>query len=170
MWYTGIPVGAIPATTQENDVEQDERDVMREYFTGKSYNELVASMLQLQQEHADMKRRTAEAWDAVCMLTRTIIPERMDNDQIQNITVILPDGSKKQLLVIDQVSVKTPPENKGALWEWLREHDAEALITETVNSSTLAAFVRQQMAAGDEYPVDLCNVSSYSTASLRKAS
>jgi hypothetical protein len=79
----------------------------------------------------------------------------MDKDQIQNVTVILPDGSKKQLLVLAQVSVKTPPENKLALWEWLREHDAADIITETVNSSTLAAYVRGQMKEGEPYPAEL---------------
>ena len=137
---------------------------------GTSYNQLVEMMLAAQEAHKQTKALAASYWEEVCLITRQIIPERMDADQIQNITVILPDGSKKQLLVIDQVSVKTPPENKEQLWEWLREHDAESLITETVNSSTLAAYVRQQMKAGDEYPVDLCEVSSYSTASLRKAS
>lgn len=146
------------------------RDQIIAALQGCTYNELVAAMLSAQEHHGAMKKAASEAWDEVTLISRQIIPERMDNDQIHNITVILPDGSKKQLLVIDQVSVKTPPENKGALWEWLREHDAESIITETVNSSTLAAFVRQQMAAGDEYPVDICEVSSYSTASLRKAS
>lgn len=163
-------MGASPAITQEIKMSEAELEAMRSHCANFSYNQLVAMMLELQSQHKQMKEQTSRAWDAVCMLTRQIIPERMDNDQIQNITVILPDGSKKQLLVIDQVSVKTPPENKADLWEWLREHDAEALITETVNSSTLAAYVRQQMKAGDEYPVDLCDVSSYSTASLRKAS
>ena len=151
-------------------MEQDELDAMRSHTSNFTYNQLVAMMLELQSQHSQAKQRAAEAWDHVCALTRTIIPERMDNDQIQNITVILPDGSKKQLLCMDQVSVKTPAENKSALWEWLREHDAESLISETVNSSTLAAFVRQQMKAGEEYPVDICEVSTYSTASLRKAS
>jgi hypothetical protein len=52
----------------------------------------------------------------------------------------------------------------------LRKHDAAEIITETVNSSTLAAYVRQQMKAGDPYPNDICEVSAYATASLRKAS
>lgn len=139
-------------------------------YDGFTYNELVGLMLEFQAAHNEAKSVAAEAWADVCLITRTVIPTRMDRDQIQNITVILPDGTKKQLLCLDQVSVKTPADNKGALWEWLREHDAGALITETVNSSTLAAYVRQQMAAGDEYPVDICEVSSYTTASLRKAS
>lgn len=134
------------------------------------YDELVAAMLEAQIHHAEMKATTSEAWDEVCLIARQIIPNRMDADNIQNITVILPDGSKKQLLVIDQVSVKTPPEKKLELWEWLRDHDAAEIITETVNSSTLAAYVRQQMKAGDPYPNDICEVSAYATASLRKAS
>lgn len=151
-------------------MDKEEKDAMDLYCGNFSYNQLVAMMLELQDQHRQLKAQTGEAWENVCHLARSIIPNKMDAEQIQNITVILPDGSKKQLLVIDQVSVKTPAEKKGDLWEWLREHDAEALITETVNSSTLAAYVRQQMKAGDEYPVDICEVSTYATASLRKAS
>ena len=151
-------------------METEEMDAMRSHTSNFTYNQLVAMMLELQSQHAQAKQQASDAWDHVCALTRTIIPERMDNDQIQNITVNLPDGSKKQLLCMDQVSVKTPAENKSALYEWLHDHDAESIISETVNSSTLAAFVRQQMKAGDEYPVDICEISAYSTASLRKAS
>lgn len=138
-------------------------------FEAHSYNELVEAMIVAQEKHAYMKAETGKAWDEVCFIARTVIPTRMDKDQIQNITVILPDGSKKQLLVLSQVSVKTPPENKLALWEWLRKHDAAELITETVNSSTLAAYVRGQMQEGEPYPNDLLIVSAYDTASLRKA-
>ena len=136
---------------------------------GASYNELVEMMLAAQEAHAKVKALAADYWEEVCLITRQIIPERMDADQFQNITVILPDGSKKQLLCIDQVSVKTPAENKPLLWEWLKSHDADELITETVNSSSLAGFVREQMRQGEPWPSDICEVSTYTTASLRKA-
>jgi hypothetical protein len=55
------------------------------------------------------------------------------------------------------------------LRDWLREHDAAEIISETVNSSTLAAYVRAQMKAGDPYPNEICEVSAYDVASLRKA-
>ena len=150
-------------------MSEEELSAMRLHTSSFSYNQLVAMMLELQDQHAQAKVQASRAWDAVCMLTRTIIPERFDADQIQNITVILPDGSKKQMLVLSQVSVKTPPENKMALWEWLRKHDAAELITETVNSSTLAPYVRGQMKEGEAYPSDLLEISTYDTASLRKA-
>ncbi len=138
-------------------------------FKGLSYNELVGAMMEAQDEHARLKAETSEAWNDVCFITRRVIPSRFEQDNIQNITVILPDGTKKQLLVIPQVSVKTPPEKKLELWKWLREHDAAEIISETVNSSTLAAYVRQQMKDGQPYPNDICEVSMYDTASLRKA-
>jgi len=138
-------------------------------FDGHSYNELVEAMLVAQDKHAWAKTETGKAWDEVCFITRTVIPRRFERDQIQNITVILPDGTKKQLLVIPQVSVKTPPENKLKLWDWLRKHDSADIITETVNSSTLAAYIREQMREGEPYPNELLEISAYDVASLRKA-
>ena len=147
----------------------DEQQALREYCDGKGYDELVATMLRLKSTYDDLKAQSAEAWKNLCLVTDSIIPERMDRDNIQNITVVLPDGTKKQLLVLDNISVKTPPEKKVELWEWLRKHGAEHLITETVNSSTLAGYVREQMREGDDYPNDICEISTYSRASLRKA-
>jgi hypothetical protein len=150
-------------------MDEDRRQQVIDALDGASYNHLVAAMLAAQEHHANLKAAAAEAWEEVVLITRHIIPERMDADQIQNITVILPDGSKKQLLCIDQVSVKTPPDKKVDLYAWLTAHGAEELITETVNSSSLAGFVREQMRQGEPWPADICEVSTYTTASLRKA-
>ena len=138
-------------------------------FNGHGYDELVAAMLDADEAYKAAKAESARLYEEFKFVARTVIPRRMDADNIQNITVILPDGSKKQLIILDQVTVKTPAENKLDLWEWLRGHDAEHLITETVNSSTLAGYVREQMRQGEPYPSDLLEISSYSTASLRKA-
>ena len=151
-------------------MDLERSDVIKANLASATYNELVAAMLEAKIVHDNLKEETSGAWDDVCTIARQIIPKKMDREQISNITVILPDGSKKQLLILDQVSVKTPPENKEALWEWLRKHDSAEIITETVNSSTLAAFVREQMKQGEPYPNDICEVNMYVTASLRKAS
>jgi len=139
------------------------------HWQGLSYSELVAQMLRAKEEYEAAKRLASVLWNEYTFITDQVIPRRMDEDDIQNITVKLPNGEKKQLLVLDNISVKTPPEKKVELWEWLRGHGAEHLITETVNSSTLAGFVREQMRNGDEYPGEICDISTYSRASLRKA-
>lgn len=149
---------------------QERSDAIKMRLVGATYNDLVAAMMQAKETHSRLKDETAEAWEDVCTITRQVIPERFEADQIQNITVILPDGTKKQLLCIDQVSVKTPAENKPVLYSWLVAHDAEDLITETVNASSLAAYVREQMRQAEPYPNDICEISTYVTASLRKAS
>jgi hypothetical protein len=151
-------------------MDQKELEAMRKHTANFDYDQLVAMMLELQSQHSQAKEQSSRAWDAVCMLARGIIPDRMEADNVANITVILPDGERKQLLLLDKVSVKTPPENKVALWEWLREHDAAELISETVNSSSLAGYVTEQMRQGEDYPRDICEISTYTTASLRKAS
>jgi hypothetical protein len=148
--------------------EQALEDRLRKW-RALSYSELVAAMLKAKEEYEEAKRISSLLWGELQFITDTVIPRRMDEDDIQNITVKLPNGEKKQLLVMDQVSVKTPPDKKVELWEWLRSHGAEHLITETVNSSTLAGFVREQMRQGDDYPSNICEISTYSRASLRKA-
>ncbi|KKN39788.1 hypothetical protein LCGC14_0739840 [marine sediment metagenome] len=150
-------------------MDQKEVDVIKASLADATYNELVAAMIQTKEAHDVLKQRTSEAWDVVCVIARQVIPARFEQDQIQNITVILPDGTKKRLLVLPKVSVKTPEENKMLLRDWLREHEAAEIISETVNASTLAAYVGAQMKAGEPYPNDICEISTYETASLRKA-
>jgi hypothetical protein len=149
-----------------NDLALEER---LSKWRALSYSELVAEMLKAKEQYEEAKAIASQLWGELSFITDVVIPRRMDEDDIQNITVKLPNGEKKQLLVMDQISVKTPPDKKADLWDWLREHGAEHLITETVNSSTLAGFVREQMRQGEDYPADICEISSYSRASLRKA-
>ncbi len=138
-------------------------------WSSYSYDALVAQMLEMQEIHKERKAMMAEAWAELTLLTDVVIPGRMDRDNIQNITVVMPDGSKRKLLILDQVSIKTPSDKKFELYEWLREHDAKHLITDTVNSSSLGGYVREQMRLGEPWPADICDINTYSRASLRKA-
>jgi hypothetical protein len=136
---------------------------------GLSYHELAQTMIDADNEYRAAKMVMAEKYRDLLLIKRTAIPTRMDRDQVHNITVVLRDGTRKQMLILPQVSVKTPKEKRHELWQWLRDNDSEDIITETVNSSTLAAYVRQQMLAGEPYPDEICEISTYEVASLRKA-
>jgi len=138
-------------------------------WDGLTYPELAAEMERLKNAHSDAKAAAAAVWKEYSQLAQVFIPRKMDDEQIQNITVTMPDGSNKRLQVSPQCSVSTPPENKAALWDWLKENGAEHLITGTVNSSSLAAFVRERISQGEETPNDICNIKTYETASLVKA-
>ena len=47
-----------------------------------------------------------------------------------------------------------PAASKRALYDWLQEHDFGDLITDTVNSSTLKAWMKEQTLKGNEVPSD----------------
>lgn len=131
-----------------------------------SYPELARAMIDAKDKWQRAKDIATSLNDEYQFLTRQVIPIRMDRDQIRNISVKLDDGIVKRLQVNHKITVKTPPNNKEKLWEWLRDHDAAELITETVNSSTLSGYVGQQMKLGEPYPNDICDISIYDTASL----
>jgi hypothetical protein len=144
-------------------------DAMREALNAMSYPELAQAMLDAKQAHTDAKAIATELNDAYQLIARGVVPERMERDQIQNITVIMKDGSKRRLQINGKISVKTPADRKFDLWSWLRNNDAEDIITETVNASTLSAFIGEQMRNGEPYPNEICDVSIYEVASLVKA-
>lgn len=59
--------------------------------------------------------------------------------------------------------------DKAKVFEWLRERGAEDLITETVNSSTLAAYCKSLLEdEGIEPPEDLIRVSTYRITGMSK--
>lgn len=78
----------------------------------------------------------------------------------------LPDGSKIVLTNRFYASVKKP--DMDAFMEWLREQGHGGIIKESVHSSTLTAFCREQVEAGCPLPPE---VSTYTetAASIRKS-
>lgn len=137
-------------------------------FNDLTYPELAERLMEADEAYRQAKQVSNDRYEELQFLQRLVIPSRMERDQIQNITVNTSQGNRK-LVILSQVSVKTPPDKKEQLWAWLKDNDAEDLISETVNSSTLSAFVREQMKNGEPYPADIVEVTMYDTASLRKA-
>jgi|TARA_R100000789_G_scaffold1692_2_gene5114 hypothetical protein len=51
---------------------------------------------------------------------------------------------------------------------WLREHGAEDLIKDSVNPSTMKAFIKEQHAAGVNLPLELFRIDAFTRASVTK--
>lgn len=151
-------------------MNKEEAQTMRDHLDSLSYPDLAQAMLDAKAAHIRAKAVSTELNDVYELIARQVIPARMDRDKIQNITVKLSDGTNRRLQINSKISVKTPAEKKYELWDWLRDHDAGNIISETVNASTLAAYVGEQMRQGEPYPIDICTVSVYEVASLIKAS
>lgn len=78
-----------------------------------------------------------------------VVPTFMDEEEITQISV--DDVGRVNLR--DDVSVKV--QDKEALFQWLKDNDAEDMIVEQVNAQTLAAFVRKRLEEAKSLPVDV---------------
>ena len=58
---------------------------------------------------------------------------------------------------------------KALLQEWLEAHDHGDLVTETINASTLKAFMKEQIMAGNEIPPEeIVNFLPFTYATITK--
>lgn len=62
----------------------------------------------------------------------------------------------------------TPAKNKAALYEWLNENGHGDLITDTVNASTLKAFIKEQILEGNDVPDHIVNFEPYTYVAITK--
>jgi len=101
-------------------------------------------------------------WDA---LRKKYLPEKMEAMGIESVRI---EG-------VGTVSERhdayctTPAKNKALLMDWLEEHGHADLISETVNASTLKAFMKEQMLAGNAMPPEgVVNWSPYTYVAITK--
>ena len=130
---------------------------------------LAVEALQRAEKYERLRTRATVAWNELQELMRQVVPQKLDDEGLQNITVKMPDGVNRRFQIADKMSVSTPKENRQLLYEWLEAQDAMELITNTVNASTLSSFVKERMKQGEETPHDICVISTYTLASLVKA-
>ena len=98
------------------------------------------------------------------IFSKQVVPARMEDEGMEQLTV---EG-------IGRVNIRTDiycSTKKGLgpdLKEWMKEHDMADIITDVINSSTLKAWVKEQMKAGNEIPEELLNVTPYDRAVITK--
>ena len=81
-------------------------------------------------------------------LRTAVVPPKMDERGITNVTL----AGIGRVHLQDDVYVTIPADTKPQAYEWFRDNGKGNLITETINGSTLAAFVRQAIKKGDDMP------------------
>lgn len=93
-----------------------------------SLTDLLDQMVQLEEEMKAHEAAAKECKDKLFKLTSDLIPSRMD--ELGTPFIGLPDGRKVE--VLDAVSVRVPKGKKAAAYQWLRDHNAGALIKNVV--------------------------------------
>lgn len=93
----------------------------------------------------------------------TVLPQMFKEKQVTSISV---DGYR--YTVSHTVRASIASDKKAEAYAWLRENELGELITETVNSSTLAAQARKMLEDGEELNPDLFKVATIPNVSVTK--
>ena len=136
----------------------------KEKYENHNLNQLATSFKHLRDEHAELKERAAVIWKEVDYLRFDAIPEKMEEENTSNMVV---DGIGR-LSTRVEASVKT--NDKEKLREWLTEIGADDLFTETVNSSSLKAFIMHRIRDGGNIPgSEVLEFKPFTVATITKA-
>lgn len=88
-------------------------------------------------------------------MSYTWLPEKFASNDIKTITV---DSVNKRFTISHKTNVRQVAD-KPTIMEWLRKNEAEALIQETVNASSLASFAKYRLEEeGKDLPPELFEV------------
>ena len=85
---------------------------------------------------------------AIEAIVNVLLPEKMDEQGIQNVKI---DGVGR-ISLRGEVYASILAENRDVAYNWLRETGRAALITNTVNPSSLKAAAKEWLKNGEEIP------------------
>lgn len=126
--------------------------------------ELVTELRDLRVAADDAKAFSNSQLAVYEIFSKQVVPARMEDEGMEQLTV---EG-------IGRVNIRTDiycstKEGMGIdLKEWMKEHDMEDIITDVINASTLKAWVKEQMKAGNDVPEELLNIVPYDRAVITK--
>jgi hypothetical protein len=134
-------------------------------FDKMSVSELAGNLRKLKsalEEIGELKTKIQKSYD---FLSIDVLPERMDEEGIQ--TLKIKDVGRLQMS--SDIRCTVPAANRDKVKDWLTENGHGSMVSETINASTLKAFVREMMKEDKEWPKELLKVTPYSRATVVKA-
>lgn len=143
----------------------DEKSKYFDLWKGKPLREQVARMHDLQKTKAAYEEELKEVNLELDVLRMGTIPEKMEDEGVERISF---EGIGRVSLTADMF-VATPAAKKGELYKWLDDHGFSDLIQSTVNASTLKAWVKGRMKAGEQFPEECIRVTPFTRATITKS-
>lgn len=122
----------------------------------------------ISQQYEELDKARKELYAQIEQMSRATLPEMLDESDVKTITLELDGGRKVRFTKNARVSCSMVDKEGGM--NWLRESGNEALIQETVNSSTLSAFAKQYVEdEGRDLPPEMFKMSTLNYISATKA-
>lgn len=112
-------------------------------------------------ELGDMKSEVQKRYD---FLSIEVVPDRMDDEGIESIRV----AGVGRLQTQSDIRCNVPAANREAVQDWLKNNGHGSMVTESINSSSLKAFVKEMMREDQPYPKELLQIHPYSRATVVK--
>ena len=127
--------------------------------------ELAQHMVELRDQIDALRSETTDLQKEYDQLRKVTIPELMESMGIENVKI---EGVGR-LSLRQEAYCSVRANMKDALLRWLDDHGHNELVSETVNSSTLKAWVKAQLAEGLEIPPDeIINFDPFEMATITK--
>lgn len=153
------------ALAVSSDQDEASADALIEAAKTQTMQQQAASLVEVSEMVDYYKNVVTLATVVRDRLRYEVIPEKMDNEGVQSINI----KGLGTLYLSAEVLVSTKQAMGPDLQDWLRENGFEDLITETINASTLGAWVREQMKAGNPVPDWCLNIHPRSRAAVKKS-
>jgi len=139
-------------------------NMLIEDFANADIKGLAEQFKILQARYNDAKAASALIYAEFELLRKQILPTRMDEMGISTVNI----KGVGRIQISNQLSAKQI--DKFALQEWLKDNGHGDIVAETVNASTLGAFIKAQIGEGEPIPDDsMVQISTYEVASVVKA-
>lgn len=134
------------------------------FTVNSSYAELAARLAELRDQISNKESEVSLLKQEREILQKKVLPEKMSADGMQNVTV----KGVGRLSIRPDMQVSVLAENRMLLQRWLKDNGFGELVVETINSSTLKAFVKEQVNEGNDLPFDLINIHAFEQVTLTK--
>lgn len=109
-----------------------------------------------------LKTEIQKELDKVSM---AVLPDRMEDEDIQTMKI----KGVGRLQLSSDIRCAVPASNREDVKKWLMDNGHGSMVAETINSSTLKAFVKERIKENAEYPEDLLKITPFSKANVVKA-
>lgn len=147
-----------------DDVQEGEVSNPFPEYNGLSASELARIMKDLDTQLEDMGTKKSAVQKRYDWIRNAQLPGQMETEGLENFRL---DGVGRVGLTAD-MWVSIPAATKEAFYEWLRQNGREAIITNTVNASSLKAMAKNAIKNGEPLPPDLIKITPYTRATITK--
>lgn len=133
-------------------------------YSAYSLPELAAILKDIKIQLDEAGARKTELQKTYDYLSIEVIPDRMDDEGVDSMKV----AGVGRLQTQSDIRCNVLAANKEPLQKWLTDNGHGSMIQDTINSSTLKAFIKERMKENLPYPSELLQISPYSRATVVK--